>query len=185
MRITVNKPVCKLLFDGSSEITITVPKDELQEVRTFMEKSDGEYDVEIKKHYKKRSLDANNYLWALIGELSKKLKNTPENIYRNYVRNSAMYDIMPIKNDRLKFFIEVWNNKKGLGWFAEEFGVSKLEGYTNVIVWYGSSVYNTEEMAFLLDEVIQDCKELGIETDFKMKVLLEDGENGKVYYTER
>ena len=30
--------------------------------------------------------------------------------------------------------------------------------------YYGSSVYNTKQMARLIDDVVSDCKEMGIET---------------------
>ena len=33
-----------------------------------------------------------------------------------------------------------------------------------MINYYGSSFYSVEEMAHLIDLVVQDCKELGIET---------------------
>lgn len=41
---------------------------------------------------------------------------------------------------------------------------SKLKGCVNVTVWYGSSVYDTEQMARLIDAIVQDCRDVGIET---------------------
>lgn len=41
---------------------------------------------------------------------------------------------------------------------------SKLDGYTNVIAWYGSSVYNSKEMSRLVDNIVEECKEHNIET---------------------
>ena len=43
-------------------------------------------------------------------------------------------------------------------------GESKLEGYTNTINYFGSSVYNTKEMSLLLEELVYQAKELGIDT---------------------
>lgn len=31
-------------------------------------------------------------------------------------------------------------------------------------LWYGSSTYDTEQMARLIDRVVEDCREAGIET---------------------
>ena len=31
-------------------------------------------------------------------------------------------------------------------------------------VWYGSSVYDTEQMSRLIDAIVQDCRDVGIET---------------------
>ena len=41
---------------------------------------------------------------------------------------------------------------------------SKLPGCTNVILYYGSSSYDTEQMSSLIDLLVDDCKAQGIET---------------------
>ena len=41
---------------------------------------------------------------------------------------------------------------------------SKLEGFTNVVAYYGSSTYNTKEMSRLIELLIEECKQFGIET---------------------
>ena len=55
---------------------------------------------------------------------------------------------------------------------------SKLEGYTNTINYFGSSVYNTKEMSLLLEEIVTQAKELGIDTmtENEKKALLESWE---------
>jgi hypothetical protein len=58
---------------------------------------------------------------------------------------------------------------------------SKIDGCTNVILYYGSSVYDTKQMSLLLENLIQDCKALGIQTETpemiaKMKSLWKEGE---------
>ena len=40
----------------------------------------------------------------------------------------------------------------------------QIEGFTNVILYYGSSVYDTKQMSQLIDHLIQDARALGIET---------------------
>ena len=58
--------------------------------------------------------------------------------------------------------VKGWEHN-GLGWCAETFP-SKLKGCTNVILYYGSSEYDTAQMSRLIDLVVNDCKEQGIET---------------------
>jgi 2-iminoacetate synthase ThiH len=41
---------------------------------------------------------------------------------------------------------------------------SKIAGCTNVILYYGSSTYNQEQMTQLIDNIVQDYKAVGIET---------------------
>ena len=70
---------------------------------------------------------------------------------------------MPVRNDAVeRFIVDVWA-KNGLGWVCET-TASKIDGYTNVIAYYGTSVYNKSEMAVLLDSVVEDCAELKIPT---------------------
>lgn len=122
----------------------------------------GEY--EIVKAKKRRSLDANAYMWELVGKLSAKIGLPPEEIYRAAIRDVGdNYEVMPVRNDALDRWKEIWASK-GTGWVCEEIGASKLAGYTNVRNFYGSSVYETKQMSRLIDIIVQDCKAQGIET---------------------
>ena len=118
--------------------------------------------VEITEHKELRSLDANAYLWVLLTKLQDKLKIPKEEIYKNYIQKIGSAEIIPIKNEAVKRFRDAWH-KNGLGWISETMK-SKLDGFTNVIAYYGSSSYNTNEMSRLIDEVVKDCKEQNIET---------------------
>lgn len=128
--------------------------------------------VEIKEHKEIRSLDANAYMWVLLTKLQEKLKTPKEELYREYIHRIGSAEILPVKNEAVKRFCEAWH-KNGLGWITET-TKSKLDGFTNVIAYYGSSSYNTSEMSRLIDEVVQDCKEENIETksDKEIKNLL-------------
>jgi hypothetical protein len=55
-------------------------------------------------------------------------------------------------------------SKNGIGWQTETFE-SKLEGCTNVVLYYGSSTFSTSQMSALLDLIIQDCHDQGIVTE--------------------
>ena len=43
-------------------------------------------------------------------------------------------------------------------------GESKIEGYVNIRFFWGSSKYDTANMSRLIDGIISECKEQGIET---------------------
>ena len=75
----------------------------------------------------------------------------------------GQFEIVPIRDEAVDRWIEVWGSK-GLGWFAEVLDDSKLTGYKKIISYYGSSVYNSREMAILIDNLIDECRELGVET---------------------
>ena len=112
------------------------------------------YTVTIKEFRKKRSLDANRYLWVLCNKLSVKVGIPPD------VGDNS--DTTCIPDAAVKRFRAGWGNN-GLGW-CTEIMASKIPGCTNVICYYGSSTYDTKQMARLIDLVVEDCKQQGIET---------------------
>jgi hypothetical protein len=121
------------------------------------------WDVQIRQHRKKRSLDANAYFWKLLDELSSRLHEGTTEIYRSYIKEiGGNSEIVCVKNEAVKTLIRVWQSK-GLGWRTETMP-SKLQGCTNVILYYGSSAFDTAQMSRLIDMVVQDCITLGIPT---------------------
>lgn len=125
-------------------------------------KNEGKLNIDLKKYRKKRSNDANAYAWVLLGELQNALNIPKEEIYRDLIRNIGSYEIVPVKNEAVERFRQAWS-KNGLGWITETMK-SKLEGFTNVVAYYGSSTYNTKEMARLTELLVEECKQFGIET---------------------
>ena len=135
----------------------------LIELALFKPDPDKVYTLEIKEKKKKRSLDANAYCWALIGKISKVVSQPPENVYREFIHRGNAYTVVPIKIVAVVRYQERWEGN-GLGWIAEDLGESKLEGFHNLRCYHGSSSYTTEEMSRLIDEIVSECKYLGIET---------------------
>jgi hypothetical protein len=120
-------------------------------------------EIDIHQQKKKRSLDANALLWVLCQKIAEVIHTTKESVYQKFIKEVGQFEIVPIKAEAVERWIEVWNSK-GLGWFAEVMEDSKLPGYKKVISYYGSSAYDQREMSVLLDEVVRECRELGIET---------------------
>lgn len=122
-----------------------------------------EYTLEMKQKKRNRSLDANAYFWKLIHQLAIKLDIAYMELYRFYIKDYGVYNIVPIRQDAVKRWVENWE-KNGSGWVCESIGKSKFQGYENIKCFFGSSTYNTKEMSRLIDAVVKDCKENGIET---------------------
>lgn len=122
-----------------------------------------EYVVKIERKRQKRSLDANAYFWKLCKELATKLGRGYMDIYREYIRDYGVFNIVPIAEKAVDRWVENWG-KNGSGWICESIGKSKFDGYENIKCYYGSSVYDTKEMSRLIDAIVADCKEQGIET---------------------
>lgn len=120
-------------------------------------------DIEVKQHREKRSLDANAYCWVLLGKLSDKMNLPSEEIYRMEIKEIGVYEVLPIKNEAVDKFKEAWK-KNGIGWVCDIIGNSKINGYTNIKAYYGSSTYDTKQMAKFIDNIVENCKLQGIET---------------------
>ena len=120
-------------------------------------------DIEVKKHRNKRSLDANAYCWVLCEKLAIAMETTKEEIYKHEIRQVGKSTIVPIKINEVDYFKSAWENK-GLGYICESLGNSKIAGYENLRLYYGSSSYNTKDMARLINSIVEDCKLQGIET---------------------
>ena len=122
------------------------------------------YDMEIKEHRNKRSLDANSYCWLLLGKIANKVGFGKDEVYREMIKDVGdNFTIVPIRNDVVSKWVENWQSR-GVGWVCDIIGESKVEGYTNVITYFGSSTYDTKQMSSLINLVVQECKTLGIET---------------------
>ena len=120
--------------------------------------------IEVKPFRQRRSLDANAYCWVLIDKLAEKLGESKETIYRQYITNiGGNSEVVCVLNKAVERLCEGWR-RNGIGWQTQTFE-SQIRGCTNVILYYGSSAYDSVQMARLLDLIIQDCKQLGIPTE--------------------
>ena len=138
-------------------------KDEAQRIVAEIKESDKPYELTVEKQKQKRSLDANAYFWVLCDKLAKKTKIPKIEIYRDAIKNiGGNNSVICVRNFEVDKFRATWE-RNGLGWQTDTMS-SKTEGCTNVILYYGSSTYNTEQMSRLIDNIVQDCNEQGIET---------------------
>lgn len=168
------KPEFKFLVNGMVEISFTTDKSILKQFNDV--KDDKELTVQVKEYRQKRSLSQNAYMWVLLDEIAKAVNRSKEDIYKELVKDYGVFEVLPLKDEAVKRFNHNWS-KNGLGWFTETIGQSKLKGYTNLIAYYGSSTYDTQEMNRLLDAVVNECQELGIQTMTMAEILLLKNDN--------
>lgn len=121
------------------------------------------YTVEIKEKKEKRSREANAYCWVLLDRLAEKLHIPKEDIYRDLIKNiGGNSEIVCVQNKAVERLCEGWK-RNGIGWVTDTFE-SKIDGCTNVILYYGSSTYDSAQMHRLIELIVQECKEQDIET---------------------
>lgn len=128
-----------------------------------------EYVIEIKKKSKSRSMNANAYCWVLCQKLALELsKNgyiSKEDVYRKAIKECGHFTYVPVREDAIDRYIQIWLGH-GLGWLAEDAGeCQNLKGYHNIMCYHGSSVYNQQEMARLINCLTDECNQLGIQLE--------------------
>lgn len=127
--------------------------------KLFQLSEDKVYDVEIKIHREKRSLNANSYCWKLCTEIASVINSDKDSVYLLMLKRYGISDLVPISNqvpidDYIKYYdIE-----------------SKTDKYTWYKIYKGSSKYDTKEMSVLLNGIVSECKEMGIPTKEDLEI---------------
>lgn len=147
------------------QLIIDIPCEQRGAVMNFIRSmKDRVYQLTVKLFKKKRSSNANRYFWELAGRIAADRRITPEDVYREYIPDVGdNFTTSTIPAEDYERFCKAWC-KEGLGWITKPIGPSDKPGKIDVMCYYGSSFYDTAQMARLIDMAVQDCKALGIET---------------------
>lgn len=134
-------------------------------------KNENKLNIEMKKWYKKRSLDENAYCWVLCNnianELSKNGITTKEEIYRDAILQVGSFEPFIVQEKTFEKFKRIWE-KQGLGFLVQE--VSRQDKCVKVNCYYGSSTYDSKEMSLLIEILIQLAKSLNLETKSQSEI---------------
>lgn len=137
---------------------IGIPKKYLNAVQGILERFNASFEYEIKPYKEKRSLSANAIAWVYCDKLAEKLHSTKEEIYRIAVANVGVFTEIKVADaEAAKRFKRIWQHN-GVGWLTKTINETTIQAY------YGSSTYNTQEMARLIDFLQDECRRQGIET---------------------
>ena len=150
----------KLSVDGSQILSLALQDDFRPHYNKLHNK---ELSLNLNEYKKKRSVDANAYAWVLIGKLSEKINLPKIEVYKKFIQEVGVYRQVEIDEKAVDTLIHSWS-LHGIGWIAEKVDYSKHEGFVIVNLYYGSSTYNTKQMARMIEFIVADCKEQGIET---------------------
>lgn len=150
-------------IQSDNGVWLCLKVDEPAPARQFvMNKQNRLYDADIKQHREKRSLDANAYYWKLCGDLARAVGEKPEDIYLRHIKDMGNYSTLCVQKKALDDFTRKWASGH-LGRFVET-KESKIPGCVTVLAYYGSSDFDRAEMSHLIDNIIQDCEAVGVET---------------------
>lgn len=155
---------------GKPLVTLEVDEDARTLLQSLEElKTAEKLTIKISKYRKKRSLDANAYAWVLISRLAEKLNIPKTDIYRSAIKEiGGNSDTVCVQDKAVDSLCDGWS-RNGIGWMTDTFP-SKIEGCTNVVLYYGSSTYDSAQMSRLTNLILEECQTYGIETKSKEEV---------------
>jgi len=145
-------------LQGDLTVTLTLPREHVEDLKAL---KDCDIDATIKKYREKRSLSQNAYAWTLITKIAQSV-NPPMNKGEVYVEMLKRYG--------QGGFISIQADKASDVTRAFDYYVQKGEGEVNgkkflhYMVYIGSSKYNTKEMSVFISGIVEEAKDLGIET---------------------
>ena len=128
-----------------------------EQINQWLWNQDREKIFEIKEFKEHRTLSQNSYLWKLINELANKIGISKEDMYLKMLKDYGQSEVISMlssinPNGYFKYFESIGT------------GVVNNKEFTHYRIYKGSSEYNTIEMKYLLDGIIQECENVGIPT---------------------
>lgn len=161
----------KFLPSGDAELVFVIPAKQrnslMAGIDEIVQAGTPELAIKADKRRRKRSLDANDYLWVLCTKIAEKLQDgrtmvTKEEVYRKHIAAAGKFTALAVQEVALESFLKAWS-RNGIGYFAQVVD-STLDGCKKVFAYHGSSEYDTKQMSRLIDSVIEDARALDIET---------------------
>lgn len=152
------KNIAENFLTGETEVTFSTTEKVgvLAELQAMIGKN---LRIKAANYRKRRSLDANGYMWTLLGEMAAVLKTDKWAVYLLMLKRYGKYTYIVVKPNAVEAVKAQWRE-------VEEVGEIEINGQTGVqlLTYFGSSTYDTKEMAVLIDGIVSECKELNIET---------------------
>lgn len=107
----------------------------------------------------RRSKDANAYAWVLMQKIAEVLHTDKWSVYLSMLERYGVFTHIIVRPHVVDRVIEEWRTVKNLGkvTVADQTGI-QLQCY------FGSSTYDTREMAVFINGIVSECHEMGIET---------------------
>lgn len=123
----------------------------------YLATCDDDKEYEVKEHNQKRSIDANAYYWKLLSEIAGILRTSKEELHLKMLKEyGEIYSVLLPANKGLEGLVKYYEVESII-----KRGDKKFVSYK---AYLPSSEMNTKQMSILIDGVVSEAKELGIET---------------------
>ena len=155
---------------------------ELSERRDIADLVDQDLDMDLKIYRNKRSLQANRMMWACLGELAAKLRTTKDEIHDVMLQRYGTFTYQIIKPGAYERLTQIWEG------IVEDKGRIFVEGIEGrqVLLIYPSRYYTTSEFTRLLEGIIDEMHQCGLETpeEARIREALEEYERIKPWLSQ-
>lgn len=141
-------------------LEVITDKTNAKSIEAVLSQESKEWTITISKPKKHRTTRANAFLWALCADIGGAINNSKEQVYRDLVKRKGVFDYVVLRPDAVGRFIAVWG-ERGIGYFTEQVECG-IDNAVQLLAYYGTSSYNTAEMARVIDEAVAEAMELGI-----------------------
>ena len=157
----------------SNKFNITFIMDNAPDECAIEKLRDNKLSVKATKFRKKRSLDANGLLWHCLGKIAIVLETDKWDVYLQMLKRYGKYTYICVKPNVVESVKAQWRECEVVG----EIDINGTKA-VQMLCYFGSSTYNTKEFSVLLEGVISEMKEMGIEapTSSEMKRAMEEWE---------
>ena len=127
-------------------------------IKYLLEQEDDKL-FDVKEHKDKRSNNANRLLWVCLGRIAKALKTDSWSVYMQMLKRYGTFTYICVKPSAVEGVKKQWRE-------CEEIGELTIKGKKAVqlLCYYGSSTYNTQEFSEFLDSVMSEMEEMNIPT---------------------
>lgn len=151
------KSVLKNWISRKWEVTFEINEDITASIDKIRDKM---LNLTAKIHREKRSLDANAYAWVLMQKIAEAIHTDKWSVYLMMLeRYSPVFTHIIVRPEAVERVKGEWRTVKVLG-------PIQVNGSTGIQLqcYFGSSTFDSKEMASFIDGIVSECKEMGIET---------------------
>lgn len=111
-------------------------------------------DIRLEKAGKHRSIDANAMLWACLSRTATATGMTNWEAYLHALERYGKFTHILVRREALEDIKRLWRETKEVG---------ERDGMVELLCFFGSSTYSAKEFSRLLEGVMGDMEDLGLE----------------------
>lgn len=161
--------VSESFLTGKPRITLEV--NEAGRAKETLSLRDLALDIEIKRHRKKRSINSNSYYWVLITKIAAVIESSVPEVHNRMLRRYGQIQIL----DGQGVYLTLKDTEAVRAWAeaSEEVHLRPTDElrkgkdgnlYRTYMMLKGTHEYDSKEMSVLINGVVDEARDLGIET---------------------